>query len=50
MDFATLAVVLLVCLASIAGTIVLCNAIEHRNRREARRERFGLAAVDESWP
>jgi hypothetical protein len=37
-------------IASVAGGIVLCAAIEHRNRREARREFFGLSAGPLSWP
>jgi hypothetical protein len=36
--------------ASVVGAIALCTAIETRNRKEARRELFGLAPGEDSWP
>ncbi len=46
----TLAILLGAMAASMAGMVALCVAIERRNRKEARRETFGLFPGEESWP
>ncbi len=50
MDRLALTAVLLSWIASIAGVVMLCHAIEVRNRKEARRELYALSPGRASWP
>ena len=43
----TEAVVLLSVALSVAGTVLICARIQHYNRIQARRERFGLRPLGE---
>jgi hypothetical protein len=50
MDGLALVVMLITSAASVAGMAVLCSAIATRNRKEVRRELFGLPPGDDPWP
>jgi hypothetical protein len=50
MDTLALAVMLLASAGSMVGAAMLCSALQARNKREARRELFGLRPGEESWP
>ena len=50
MNILAATVILSSAILSILGTVVLCAAIQVRNRKEARRELFGLSFGPTSWP
>jgi hypothetical protein len=50
MDGMSLVLMLLTAVGSMGGMVMLCSAIATRNRREARRELFGLRPGEDSWP
>ncbi len=50
MDGLALLVMLLASAGSMAGAVMLCSALEARNKKEARRELFGLRPGQDSWP